>query len=330
LSRRRNSGFTLVELLVSIAILTMLIGILIPGLSRARKSAKATVCKTRLATIGKGLTMYTDDNEGQLMPGRMPKVDEENWAISIEGGKKYRPTFLAMMGSYIGIQPFAKNATRAAYQWPWLELGDRQNYVHDAYLCPVVDDWVDERNGAYGYNYQFLGNARLRIEGNPYSFKNWPVPLALVKAPSECVAVGDSLGTAAAFGKNNRMPYEDDGGFIHPDQGRTPSAMGNEGFNLDPPKVVGADGSGDGETGEMALMEEGKRSAVDERHLSKCNILWLDGHCSPETYRTLGYVVDDNRDAEHRLLYGRVMDMGESNKLWHSRREDVAWTMPTP
>lgn len=314
LSRRRNSGFTLVELLVTVAILAMLIGILVPGLSRARRAAKATVCKTRLASIGKGLTMYTDDNEGRLMPGRMPKVDNENWAIDIEGGKKYRPTFLAMMGSYLGLQPFSKNASRANYQWPWLERGDRQNYVNDSYLCPVVPDWVDERNGAYGYNYQFLGNSRLRDEGDMFSFKNWSVPVSLVKAPAECVAVGDCMGTAASFLKRRRAPYEDDGGFHDPQAGRTPSALGNEGFNLDPPKV-------DAENGEMALLDEGYRSAVDERHLNKCNILWVDGHATPETYNTLGYKVAGDT---------KIVENDGNNKLWNTFREDVAWTLPTP
>ena len=320
LSRRRNSGFTLVELLVTIAILIMLVGILFPGLSKARKSAKATVCKTRLADLGKGIAMYADDNEGRLMPGRMPKVDNENWAIVIEGGKKYRPTFLAMMGSYIGIQPFKKNATSSSYGWQWDEKGDRQNYVNESYLCPAVPDWVDERNGAYGYNYQFLGNGRLRDQEDSFSFKNWPVPVSLVKSPAACVAVGDCMGTAASFHQHKRSPYEDDGGRILSIEGRTPSAYGNEGFNLDPPRVVGADGSG--RTGEMALLDvdDGLRSAVDERHLGKCNILWLDAHASAENYNTLGYKVAPDT---------KIVEKDGNNKLWNILGEDVAWTMAT-
>ena len=59
---RKRSGFTFVELLVSVGVLTLLIGILLPSLNKARKAAKATLCKTRLAELGKGLTMYVDDN----------------------------------------------------------------------------------------------------------------------------------------------------------------------------------------------------------------------------------------------------------------------------
>ena len=42
------NGFTLIELLVVIAALVLLMAILVPALSRARKQAKAAVCQARL------------------------------------------------------------------------------------------------------------------------------------------------------------------------------------------------------------------------------------------------------------------------------------------
>jgi prepilin-type processing-associated H-X9-DG protein/prepilin-type N-terminal cleavage/methylation domain-containing protein len=69
LLRRRKAklmGFTLVELLVVIGIIAVLIGILLPTLSRARKAGRATVCLSNLRQMGIGWQMYISDSKGHL------------------------------------------------------------------------------------------------------------------------------------------------------------------------------------------------------------------------------------------------------------------------
>jgi len=58
---RKKKGFTLVELLTVLAIITMLIGLLLPSLSMVRKFAKETKQKAQLATIGAALTTFRND-----------------------------------------------------------------------------------------------------------------------------------------------------------------------------------------------------------------------------------------------------------------------------
>ena len=115
------------------------------------------------------------------------------------------------------------------------ETGDRQNYAFDTYLCPDVREWTDERNGAYGWNYQFLGNARNVIRGDHNSgFKNWPVQITQIRYSGRTVAMGDCMGTAASWPKVERQPYSNNA--------RDPERLGNEGFNLDPPRVDPSNG----------------------------------------------------------------------------------------
>ena len=59
-----KSAFTLVELLVVVAIIALLISILIPSLTGAREYARRTVCKTNLHQFGLALAMYADDYDG--------------------------------------------------------------------------------------------------------------------------------------------------------------------------------------------------------------------------------------------------------------------------
>ncbi len=60
---RSGRGFTLVELLVVIAVVAILIGVLLPALAGARKSAQAMVVSNNLRSIAQAVTGYTGSNE---------------------------------------------------------------------------------------------------------------------------------------------------------------------------------------------------------------------------------------------------------------------------
>jgi prepilin-type N-terminal cleavage/methylation domain-containing protein len=57
-------GFTLVELLVVIGIVALLIGILLPVLSKARAQANRTVCLSNIRQLGAAILMYCNENHG--------------------------------------------------------------------------------------------------------------------------------------------------------------------------------------------------------------------------------------------------------------------------
>lgn len=87
-------AFTLVELLVVVAIIATLIGVLLPALSGARESARATQCGSNLRQIGVGLAAYIAEHRDRLPQVRVNDAgdpvqgSEGNNIGSLFGGKK--------------------------------------------------------------------------------------------------------------------------------------------------------------------------------------------------------------------------------------------------
>ncbi len=66
LDNRRIEAFTLIELLVVISIVVLLMALLFPALSRARKQARAVACQTNLKEWGLHFATLASENDGRL------------------------------------------------------------------------------------------------------------------------------------------------------------------------------------------------------------------------------------------------------------------------
>ncbi len=65
---RRPPAFSLVELLVTIAIIAVLLSILLPAIGRTRDQAHAVVCAAHLSQLGHAFHMYAAEYRGRAMP----------------------------------------------------------------------------------------------------------------------------------------------------------------------------------------------------------------------------------------------------------------------
>ena len=79
-SMRGRRAFTLVELLVVVAIIALLLGILVPSLGKARKVTEQTLCGANLNQWGKALVMYRTEH------GKVPAAHGDKQNL---GGGRY-------------------------------------------------------------------------------------------------------------------------------------------------------------------------------------------------------------------------------------------------
>ena len=87
--KTKKLGFTLIELLVVIAIIALLMGILMPALSRVKEAARRAVCSSQVRQIGTGMTGYTSDNDNR-MPIYNSDIDQTNPYSLIHSYALYR------------------------------------------------------------------------------------------------------------------------------------------------------------------------------------------------------------------------------------------------
>src|SRR5688572_27432006 len=80
----RRRAFTLVELLVVIGIIAILIGILIPTLSRARESANKTACLSNIRELGNAFRLYAAGNKDAMPIGCVGVVTPLSQALTSE------------------------------------------------------------------------------------------------------------------------------------------------------------------------------------------------------------------------------------------------------
>lgn len=67
-----QSGFTLVELLIVIAIIAILAAILVPNFLHARAESQTAACEGNLKAIATALEEYATDHAGQYPPSSAP------------------------------------------------------------------------------------------------------------------------------------------------------------------------------------------------------------------------------------------------------------------
>lgn len=159
------SGFTLVELLVVISIISLLLSILVPALGTAREQARQVVCQSNMRQLYVGIYQYTLDYNGYL------PMAWANW-----GGALDKPTWYTEISAYLSYKDSVYPAkTVAEGGWHHRDLSPNHPDPPKVLVCPSRKDGLM----GYGWNYKYCGmypapgepeGARRQKVGTYYAF----------------------------------------------------------------------------------------------------------------------------------------------------------------
>lgn len=253
-------AFTLIEVLVVVAIIALLMAILLPSLKRAREQAHNTRCKAQVRQLGTGMTMYL--HQFDVYPSHQ-------WRL--------KPTAT-------NNDPRLRWFDAMADQLRMRNTNDDPNGGMGKYeirRCPSTPDWEIGRNNSYGYNYKYLGSARYNLHSPRPPYENFPVKQ--IGAPDRTIAFGDTDGTG----------WKD----AHENGTKGPDMFGNHGYTLDPTYLplhsehtYNKDPADGGHLEAYAWHEY--RTYMSTRHLGGSNFCFADGHVE---WMTPKEVYTDNR-----------------------------------
>lgn len=79
MENRKLKAFTLIELLMVIAIISLLASILLPSLNRAKELARRVVCASNMKSCGLATTLYAKDSGGKILVYTWDGKEEIVW-----------------------------------------------------------------------------------------------------------------------------------------------------------------------------------------------------------------------------------------------------------
>lgn len=154
----QRQGFTLVELLVVVAIIAILMAVLMPALSGAREQAKTTLCSSRLRQLAIIENVYASEYNGVIPSYYFDRSiwDERVWSMWLIGGNDaYVKNTTALICP--SFQP--ATADFGIYETRWRTYGMLRD--GDANTSPLVSEILvpfDHNYNKYGVFYK-VGNA---------------------------------------------------------------------------------------------------------------------------------------------------------------------------
>jgi type II secretory pathway pseudopilin PulG len=143
--------FTILELLVVVGIIVVMLGILIPTITRIRVAEKAIACQANVRTLMQGMLAFAIDNDNRL-PGNVGTsgnsvASQRNWLFGSNGGGSSTIMLAPQSGT---LFPYVNNNYNV-YLCPSLQAFDGAGGSNDNSSADAALNWSSASNGRFDY-----------------------------------------------------------------------------------------------------------------------------------------------------------------------------------
>jgi len=146
--RKTDAAFTLIETLVVIAIITVLMGLLLPALSDARRLGKRAVCLSNLGQIGKAMDIYLQDYRRRYPVATSMRTLEK--FLTEQDGRDPLPSLPEVLDPYLSHQ-------REVFRCPADEWSPTAEEVEQCHLERPVDSYFEAEGTSYEWWEEYNG-----------------------------------------------------------------------------------------------------------------------------------------------------------------------------
>ncbi len=190
--RQLSKGFTLIEMLVVIAIIVILMSLLTPSIRSAQDRAQSAKCMSNLRQIGQFALQYASDWQGALPPVRISADTPETQNPS----PLYQNYFAN--GTFQGNLYFMAVLQHAMEGTPTREWGQWQRPPFDrVFICPATRNIAQRnlRTSLVNPSYTVNQNAWASYPGgsvdNPNLWRHMHLPLYRIANPAQAILLAE-------------------------------------------------------------------------------------------------------------------------------------------